>query len=156
MRLRTKFFSAVVLGFIFAGGFSGTYAAMATAQSNTVNVVGWNSFCAKTIAISNTDPSERAQLNVTAYSLCATGGTSPQPSGYIGSNVALKTTSGAVCSSVGTTYSTSTTAYKSSMAYWSSSACGTGVQLSAAGTGYAYTGSGYNSGTAQAPYQVYP
>ncbi|MFD6056082.1 hypothetical protein [Agromyces sp. NPDC060279] len=156
MRLRARFSIALLLSFVFAGGFGGTYAALATASSSTVTIAAQANFCARVVAISNTDASERAQLNATAYNGCTAGSVSAKPSGWLGSSVGLKRPNGTLCSSAATTYSTAKTAYKSSMAYWNSSACGTRVQLSAAGIGYAYNGSGYTSRSVQAPFQVYP
>ncbi len=49
------------------------------------------------------------------------------------------------------TYSTTTTAYKSSMAYLYSP-CVRPSQMSGGGVGYFYTGSGYATKPVQAPY----
>jgi len=117
--------------------------------------------CGRAVASSQTDSNHRAQLNQTGYNYnttqgCLSSGPQAQPSGHLGTNAALKRTTGAVCSSVATTYSTATTAYKASMAYWSSSACGNGQTLQGGGISYFYNGSGYISRTVFAPFQVYP
>jgi hypothetical protein len=99
---------------------------------------------------------QRGQVNVTGYADSIPGCTEvvpSQPTGYLGSNAYLRT-SGGICSSVGTTYSTAATAYTSNMAYLYAP-CVRPSQLAGGGTGYYYRGSGYASKAVLAPYQPF-
>jgi hypothetical protein len=133
----------------------GGVAAYATQTSDSVSFYNGD-YCAKVQTISNNDTPERAQTNVRATTACIYNTAKTVASGYLGSNAALKKTSGAVCRSIGTSYTTATASGHTSNAYWTSSACGTSVQLQATGTGYAYNGSGYTTKYSAAPFQVYP
>ena len=73
------------------------------------------------------------------------------PTGYIGANAALRKSDGTVCSNASTTYNQSTGSWHTRVAF-KTSAC-TGTMFSGSGTGYYYSGSGYISKSAQAPYQ---
>lgn len=156
---RITFATALVASF-FAMGFTGSFAAVATLASDDV-VIGYNqtyTACAEVRATTFNETSDRAQTNVTSYEVAGPGCSSyieALPSGYLGSYAALLRTNGTSCVNSATTYSSTTTAYKSSVAYWTSGSCGNG-QFAARGVGYLYTGSSYANKTVTAPYQSFP
>lgn len=154
-----RFSLALIIAFV-AAGFGSSLAAYATASSSA-EVIGYNATytaCARVVATSFNESNQRAQTNVTSYEVLGPGcswSIEAVPSGYLGSYAALLRTNGTSCVNSGTTYSSTTTAYKSNTAYWTSGNCGSG-QFAARGIGYFYTGSGYASKTVTAPYQTYP
>lgn len=158
--MRFRFLSrltvAAAVGFVVSGGIAGGVSAYATQPSNDVAFYSNSTYCAHVKTITNNDTPERAQINVVSNTTCLVTTLKNVPSGYLGSDVALKKIGGAVCRSVGTTYTTGSASGHTSNAYWESSACGTNIQLQAAGTGHAYNGSGYTSKASSAPFQIYP
>ncbi len=157
MKLRARLVVVATASFMFAGGFGISSAAYADQVSNSV-VIGYSDYgCGKARAGTyNLTGTQRGQVNVTGYADSIPGCTEvvqSQPTGYLGSNAYLRT-SGGICSSVATTYSTASTAYKSSMAYLYAP-CVRPSQLAGGGTGYYYQGSGYASKAVLAPYQPF-
>lgn|GEM_PF-1403340 len=158
MKFPARLAMVAVASFTFAGGLGFTAAAHAEAVSAEVTIAHAGSGCGSARAGSYNTGTQRGQLNVTGH-IYVVGDNCPSgikdfPSGYLGSSAYLKTTGGSVCSSVGVTYSTTTTAYKSSMAYLYSP-CVRPSQLSGGGVGYFYNGGGYSSRGVQAPYQLF-
>jgi len=161
MRRWKKLTAVGALAFVFAGGLGVGVAANADSASSTIYIgVSSAGGCARGVAATINSSNDRGQLNVTGYAAgfpsgCASGQIAAKPAGHLGSNAYLKQASGAVCSSVSTTYSTATTAYKSSMAYMGVGSCSYGTQLSGGGRGYVYSGAGYSSAPIEAPYQAF-
>lgn len=87
--------------------------------------------------------------NWSVGSTCPSGGSVTQPLRTVGW---LKKNNGASCVTNGLSNLTGT--YMNKLAGYNSTACGTG-SLQGGGTAYGYNGTGYTSGTANAPFQTF-